>query len=46
MKYAYFSDYWNTKVISIHCNVVKISYKQSSRVLHTVIQNKPYCQLL
>ena len=34
------------EVVLIHCNVVKNSYQQNSRVLYTFIPNKSFGQLL
>ena len=34
------------EVVLIHCNVVKNSYQQKSRVLYTFVPNKPFGQLL
>ena len=35
-----------TEVVLIHCNVVKNSFQQSSRVLYTFVPNKFFSQLL
>ena len=35
-----------TEVVLIHCNVVKNSFQQSSRVLYTFVPNKLFSQLL
>ena len=34
-----------TELVLIHCNVVSNSYQQNSRVLHTFVPNKLFCQL-
>ena len=34
------------EVVFIRCNVVNNSYQQHSRVLHTIVSNKSFCQLL
>ena len=35
-----------TKVVLVHCNIVKNNYQQISRVLQTLISNKWFGQLL
>ena len=35
-----------TKVVLVHCNIVKNHYQQISRVLQTLISNKWFGQLL
>ena len=35
-----------TEVILVHCNIVNNDYQQDSRVLYTVVPNKPFGQLL
>ena len=35
-----------TKVVLVHCNIVKNNYQQVSRVLQTLISNKSFGQLL
>ena len=35
-----------TEVVLIHCNIVKKIYQQDSRVLHTFVPNKLFCELL
>ena len=35
-----------TEVVLAHCNIVNIDYQQDSRVIYTLVQNKPFGQLL
>ena len=35
-----------TKVVLVHCNIVKNYCQQDSRVLHTFVPNKPFSSLL
>ena len=35
-----------TEVVLVHCNIVKNDYQHNSRVLHTLVPNKPFGQLL
>ena len=35
-----------TKVVSVHCNVVSNDYQHSTRVLHKLVTNKSFGQLL
>ena len=35
-----------TKVVSVHCNVVSNDYQHSTRVLHKLVANKSFGQLL
>ena len=35
-----------TKVVLVHCNIVNNDYQQDSRVLYTVVPNKPFGGLL
>ena len=35
-----------TEVVLIHCNTVKNDYQQDSRVLYTLVPNKPFGSLL
>ena len=35
-----------TEVILVHCSIVNNNYQQNSRVLYTLIPNKPFGQLL
>ena len=34
------------EVVLIHCNIVDNSYQQNSRILHTLVSNKPFASLL
>ena len=36
----------NVEVVLVHCNLVKNSYQQASRVLFTFVPNKQYGQLI
>ena len=36
----------NVEVVLVHCNLVKHSYQQHSRVLFTFVPNKQYGQLI
>ena len=35
-----------TEVVLVHCNIVNNDYQQNSRVLHTIVPNKPFGSLL
>ena len=35
-----------TEVLQVHCNIVNNDYHQDSRVLYTVVPNKPFGSLL
>ena len=35
-----------TEVILVHCNMVNNNYQQDSRVLYTIVPNKPFGSLL
>ena len=35
-----------TEVVLVHCNTVNNDYQQNSRVLHTIVPNKPFGTLL
>ena len=35
-----------TEVVLVHCNIVTNEYRQDSRVLYTIVPNKPFCSLL
>ena len=35
-----------TDVVLIHCNIASNNYQQNSRVLHTILPNKSFGQLL
>ena len=35
-----------TEVVLIHCNIVNNDYQQDSRVLYSIIPNRPFGQLL
>ena len=35
-----------TEVVLVHCNIVNNDYQQDSRVLCTVVPNKPFASLL
>ena len=35
-----------TEVILVHCNIVNNDYQQDSRVLYTIVPNKPFVSLL
>ena len=35
-----------TEVVLVHCNTVNNDYQQNSRVLHTIVPNKPFGSLL
>ena len=34
-----------TEVVLVHCNIVNNDYQQDSRVLYTLVPNKPYGSL-
>ena len=36
----------STKVVLVHCDIVKNDYQQDSRVLYIFVTNKLLCQLL
>ena len=40
------SDLEITEVVLVHCNIVNSDYQQDSRVLHTIVSNKPFGSLL
>ena len=33
-----------TEAILVHCNIANNDYQQDSRVLHTIVSNKPFGQ--
>ena len=35
-----------TEVVLVHCNIVKNYYQQDSRILYTLVPNKPFACLL
>ena len=35
-----------TKIVLIHCNIVNNYYQQDSRVLHKLVPNRSFAQLL
>ena len=35
-----------TEVVLVHCDIVNIDYQQDSRVLYTLVPNKPFGSLL
>ena len=39
-------DFEITEVVLVHCNIVNNHYQQDSRVLYTVLPNKPFGNLL
>ena len=34
------------ELVSIHCNLVNNNYQQNSRILYTIVPNKPFSSLL
>ena len=35
-----------TELVLVHCNLVNNDYQQDSRILHTIVPNKPFASLL